>query len=47
MRPSASSTHEKTIDWADFLKRAEDALDTHGKARYIKRDLEAFRNAAT
>lgn len=34
---------EREIDWADFLRRAEDALDEHGKARYIKRDLEAFR----
>lgn len=34
---------ERTINWTDFLRRAEDALDQHGKARYIKRDLEAFR----
>lgn len=34
---------EREIDWADFLRRAEDALDQHGKARYIKRDLEAYR----
>jgi hypothetical protein len=34
---------ERTINWRDFLRRAEDALDQHRKARYIKRDLEAFR----
>lgn len=34
---------EKSIDWTDFLARAEDALDTYGKARYIKVDLEKFR----
>lgn len=35
---------EKEIDWGDFLARAEDALDAHGKARYIKKDLEKYRN---
>lgn len=39
---------EATIDWTDFLLRAEDALNTYDKARYIKVDLEKFRpkNAA-
>lgn len=35
------------IDWHDFLLRAEDALDTHGKARYIKVDLEKYRTVAS
>lgn len=35
--------HAETIDWADFLERAEHALDQHGKARYIKVDLEKYR----
>jgi len=35
--------HADTIDWADFLRRAEAALDDLGKARYIKVDLEAYR----
>lgn len=34
---------EKTIDWTDFLARAEDVLNTYNKARYIKADLEKFR----
>ena len=35
---------EATIDWKSFLYRAEEALDTYDKARYIKADLEKFRN---
>lgn len=34
---------EKEIDWTDFLKKAEDVLDTYKKPRYIKVDLEKFR----
>lgn len=34
---------EKTIDWTEFLLRAEDALNAYNKARYIKVDLEKFR----
>lgn len=34
---------EKTIDWTDFLNRAEDVLNTYSKKRYIKVDLEKFR----
>jgi DNA repair photolyase len=37
---------EASIDWADFLVRAEDALDAYGKPRYIKVDLEKFRASA-
>lgn len=36
--------HEKTIDWHLFLKNAEAALDKYGCKRYIKKDLEAYRN---
>jgi DNA repair photolyase len=36
-------SHADTIDWSDFLERVEDALNQHGKARYIKVDLEKHR----
>jgi DNA repair photolyase len=35
--------HTKTIDWGQFLDRAEAKLDEHGAARYIKIDLENCR----
>ena len=35
--------HAETIDWTDFLTNVEDRLDHYGLARYIKKDLEAFR----
>jgi len=34
----------KTIDWKAFLFRVEAELDYYGKERYIKKDLEAYRN---
>lgn len=37
---------EKEIDWADFLKSAEDTLNTYNKDRYIKIDLEKYRGKA-
>jgi len=36
--------HEKTIDWALFLKNVESALDKYTCKRYIKKDLEAYRS---
>lgn len=36
--------YAKTIDWALFLKNVEAALDKYGCARYIKKDLEAYRS---
>ena len=38
--------HAKTIDWGKFLADAESTLKRLGKARYIKKDLEAFRSVA-
>ena len=35
---------EKTIDWTAFLKSVEYMLNYYGKERYIKEDLEAYRD---
>lgn len=36
--------HEKTINWASFLKIVEATLDKYRCKRYIKKDLEAYRS---